>query len=187
MQFHPESSTSVDAPFYVDELANIRNIAFSMPFDMMLYVKDHRHVASGRHPLAFYDEVARIPNVLLIDPGVDSKRLVASSEGVIAGTSTMGFEAIVLGKPVFVLGNPFYEFHPLCVKIESYKRAFEAFCRASEVRVSSDDALDFIGAYYMCTFPGTYDLKINSTNDELARTAASIIEAPPVAGADVGG
>jgi hypothetical protein len=186
MQFHPESSTSVNAPYYVDELTLIRNISISLPVHATLYVKDHQHVAAARQPMEFYEAVRQMPNVVLIDPSVDPKKLVSHSLGVIAGTSTMGYEAVVLGKPVFLFGETFYDFHPLCTKIDSYSRLFEALQRPRTFQPTPEDTFDFVAAYYMCSYPGNYDLETSYDDPVLAATVASIIETPPVAEAPAG-
>jgi hypothetical protein len=179
MGFHPESATSVDAPYCVDELSMVRNIAISVPRDALLYVKDHRHTSAGRQPMSFYDTIRRLPNVVLVDPSYDSKKLIASSLGVIASTGTMGYEAIVLRKPAIVFGRTFYDFHPMCIRLDSFEGAFDAFRRASEMRGDPKDVEDFVTAYYLCSYPGTYDLEQNYANRGLITTVASVVETPP--------
>src|SRR5699024_7327406 len=42
LHYHPEASTSVMSPDFLDEYDVIRNIAFNLPFGAKLYVKDHK-------------------------------------------------------------------------------------------------------------------------------------------------
>ncbi len=179
MHLHPESSTSVNSPYYVDELSMIRNVATSLPFGASLYVKDHRHVSAGRQPLAFYESVRNIPNAVLVDPNFDAKTLVRHSLGVIACTSTMGYEAIVLRKPTFVFGRTFYDFHPLCVQLRSFDDAFDAFSKAPTMSTTPEDIEDFVSAYYMCSYPGAYNILESYADPALCATVASIVEEPP--------
>jgi len=58
MHFHPESSTSILAGTYLDEYEVIRNIAFSLPEGVRLYVKDHIS-AWGYPALDFYRRIKR--------------------------------------------------------------------------------------------------------------------------------
>jgi hypothetical protein len=180
MQFHPESTTSVNAPFYVDELTLIRNIAASMPYGMQLYVKDHRHVAAGRQPLSFYRALSRLPNVTLVDPDVDAKAMVARSRGVITNTSTMGFEALVLGRPVFLFGHTFYDFHPMARRLASYDELFDALKKVDEITPASEEQTRaFLASYYMSTYPASYDLPKRFADATLIRTVAGVILDPP--------
>jgi hypothetical protein len=91
----------------------------------------------------------------------------------------MGYEAIVLGKPVFLFGTTFYDFHPLCTKLDSYAQAFDALQHPPTFRPSAEDTFDFVATYYLCTFPGNYDLE--RADPALVATVASVIETPPEA------
>ena len=58
LHMKPESSTSVLARHYCDDLAVIRNIAFNIPFGYKLYVKEH-FVNYGNFPFSFYKELKK--------------------------------------------------------------------------------------------------------------------------------
>ena len=166
LQFHPESACSVDGPYSNDEWTNICNVALSLPFGVQLYVKDHPH-AVGRQPLSFYERVNRLPNVVLVNSNFDVKVLLQHCKALVCSTSSMGFEAIVLGKPVYVLGHPFYEFHPLCVPIRSWEDAVGQFARFSEVRASPREIEAMVLAYYMVSHDGSFDI-IKQVHDPAA-------------------
>jgi len=107
MHFHPESSTSILAGTYLDEYEVIRNIAFSLPEGVRLYVKDHIS-AWGYPALDFYRRIKRLPNVRLLGPNEPTKQLIKASAGVITLTSTVGYEALLLKTRVFLFGQVFY-------------------------------------------------------------------------------
>ena len=117
LHIQPEASTSVLATYFYDQLNTVKNIAFCLPLPYKLYVKEHPAVRGDR-PINFYKELKRIPNVVLISPSENVKNLIKNSNGVITLTSTIGLEAALSGKLVYVLGNVFYSFHPLCRKIK---------------------------------------------------------------------
>jgi hypothetical protein len=122
--FKPESSTSVLARHCCSDISVIENIAFNLPFGSFLYVKEH-FVNFGRLPIGYYKRLKNIPNIKLIACGTNTKRLIENSLGVITLTSTVGFEALMMQKPVYVLGNVFYECHPNCRKITSYDELYD--------------------------------------------------------------
>jgi len=110
LHFHPESSTSILAGTYLNEYEVIRNIAFSLPEGVRLYVKDH--ISAWAYPSSdFYRQLKRLPNVRLLGPHEPTKQLIKASEAVITLTSTVGYEALLLHKQVFLYGRVFYEFH----------------------------------------------------------------------------
>ncbi len=113
LHLQPESSTLVQAMQYSDQASAIRNIAFALPFPSKLYVKEHP-AAIGTKPNSFYQKIQIIPNVQLIASQANMQELISNSQGVITLTGTAGMEAVMAGKPAYVLGNVFYEYHPLC-------------------------------------------------------------------------
>ena len=60
---------------------------------------------AGYRPRSFYKEIKKMPNVKLIEPSVSSFDLIRTCELCILITSTVGFEATLLKKPVVTLGN----------------------------------------------------------------------------------
>ena len=162
LHFHPESSTSVSAGTYLDEYEVIRNIAFSMPTGIVLYVKDH--VSAFALPrLDFYRRLAALPNVRLISPFAATKRLIRDSVGVVTLTSTVGYEALLLNRRVFLYGSVFYEFHPNVVKVENPTEIFLLFrdYLDAPLPVGQDFQDDFVAAYYMGTYAGILNFFLN--------------------------
>lgn len=153
LHFHPEASTSVNSRWYVDEYPVIKNLAFSLPSGSWLYVKDHPS-AIGYPSIDFYRQISFLPNVKLISPQEDTKSLIASSIGVITQTSTVGYEALVLEKPTWVLGDVFYDFHPLCEKIGWNQDLEKSLSSPSLEQPAMDRIEKFVTAYFLSTKRG---------------------------------
>lgn len=175
IQFHPESSTSVDGPAFGDEWSNIQGIAQNLPFGYSLYVKDHKH-AAGRQSLAFYKRVGRLPNVILVSPDYDTKALIRHSKGVVCSTSTLGFEALILGKPVFVLGHPFYDFFPSCIRVDSFDGAHAKFQRNIDLETSRSDIEALVAAYFITSEDGRLDLLEMYADPSVQTWIADVVE-----------
>jgi hypothetical protein len=73
----------------------------------LFIVKEHPNVFGFRTP-GFYDELRQITNVVLVNPEVSSNDLLQICDSVLVCTGTVGFEALVRGKPVFSSSEPFY-------------------------------------------------------------------------------
>lgn len=125
LHFHPESSTSILARFY-DEFNLIKNISFSLSENEYLVVKDHLS-AFGYESAKFYKKISELPNVILARPDLNAKTLVNKSLGVITLTSTVGYEAIIMDKPVVTFGEVFYNNHPLVFHAKGYADITSAF------------------------------------------------------------
>lgn len=170
LHYHPEASTSLLAGAYLNELDVVRNIAFNLPEGVKLYVKDHRS-AYGFPPNAFYEALSRLPNVRVIEPFAQTKVLIRKSLAVITLTSTVGYEALLIGKRVFLYGTVFYQFHPDVVPIRDPARLFDLFREWLPAPLRGDRAYNeqFLQAYWSTTLPGVFN-PAGPHAGELART-----------------
>ncbi|WP_168379948.1 capsular polysaccharide export protein, LipB/KpsS family [Acinetobacter indicus] len=155
IHYHPESSTSVLAPEYTNEYTNIINIANNLPFGTYLYVKDHKS-AKGVQDLSFYKKISVLPAVRLVNYDYNIKELIGRSQGVITVNSTAGYEALLLGKPVYLLGRVFYENFANVKKLTNFKSLRTELLSFD---VTHDDVMyDFLSYYRYC-YKGIIDIK----------------------------
>ncbi len=103
----PEIATLLLAPYYTDQRAVIRAAARALPADMMLYVKEHPEMV-GYRTREYYREIAKIPNVRLINPAVPGSTLARQAAITITITGTSGWESCIFGKPVIAFGDVFF-------------------------------------------------------------------------------
>jgi len=170
LHLQPEASTSVLATYFYDQLNSVRNAAFSLPLPYKLYVKEHPS-AIGTRPGDFYRKLREIPNVVLISPFENVENLIKKSQGVITLTSTVGLEAALAGKPVYVLGNVFYSYHPLCRKVNSFKELKQKIQMDLDKKPAVNDLeninIPFVFSYFKNTLPGDIDeaLEKNDKNN----------------------
>ncbi|EFL7302621.1 hypothetical protein WC12_004913, partial [Escherichia coli] len=176
LHYHPESSTSILAHYH-DEFNLIKNIAFSLPTGYSLLVKDHMS-AYGFNSLAFYREISSLPGVYIISPEKNAKELVIDSIGVITLTSTVGYEAAILDKPVVVFGDVFYEKHKRVLKLSNYDQisnAIDYIINSSSESKNTDASLDnkqFLYGYYKKCFP--FDMNYTSNKEKREEDARYI-------------
>lgn len=175
IHFHPEASTSVNSRWYVDEYPVIKNLAFSLPPGCWLYVKDHPS-AVGYPSLDFYRKVSKLPNVRLIPPGGNTKQLIKNSKGLITQTSTAGYEALVLHKPVWVLGEVFYDFHPGCLKVGWNQALEDSFLPPPQAGATDRQARNLVTAYFLSTKPGMLPVWGESAENVSFKELAAEIE-----------
>ena len=158
LQYQPEASTLILAPNFSNQYEVIRNIAISLPIGIKLYVKEHKTFLGTRGP-KFYKKILIFPNVELVDPFINTVKLVKNSFGVITITSTVGYETLLLNKPVICLGNVFYDFHPLCFKVTAYPKLKEVLRNIVDGKIEVDPSWPsrFLYAYYETTWSGTFN------------------------------
>lgn len=134
LHYQPEASTLVCAAKYEKQLFLIDSLSKSIPSETLIYVKEH-YALLGHKQIRFYRELSKYPNVVLIDPWIDSHELIKKSEAVVALTGTAGFEAILYRKPVLLLGRVFYENAPGVIGLKDiygeYKKALSEWRQPS--------------------------------------------------------
>jgi len=107
----PEVSLLVYSKPYLNQIEVLRNIAYSLPPGMILVVKEHP-AARGKRPLSYYKKIEEILNVSFADPTMDARILIVNSRLVATIASSVGFEALLLGKPVITFGQTPFEILP---------------------------------------------------------------------------
>jgi hypothetical protein len=103
----PEASTIVSAPMHTNQLAVVEALVKSLPLGMNLLVKEHVPML-GVRPAGFYARLKMMPGVTLVSPFENSLSLIKRSTLTCVINGTAGWEAIQLGKPAIVIGQPHY-------------------------------------------------------------------------------
>lgn len=117
LHYQPEASTCVCAQKYENQLFYIDSLAKSLPADTVLYVKEHYELLGNRDP-NFYVALKKYPNVVMIDPWENSRKLIEGAVAVTTLTGTAGFEAMLLRKPVFMGGRIVFDNAPGIILVE---------------------------------------------------------------------
>jgi hypothetical protein len=167
LHFHPESSTSILSGNNLDEYEVVRSIAFNLPVGVNLLIKDHKS-AWGYPSIDFYKKIKRLPNVKLLPPEAPTKKLIKGSIGVITLTSTVGYEALIMGKPIILIGRVFYEFHRGVFKLQSKDKMFSVIkkCMSYVDDPNSDYNETFVQAYWISACEGSLNLTKGEPPDE---------------------
>jgi capsule polysaccharide modification protein KpsS len=145
LHYQPEASTIVCAQKYEKQLFYIDSWAKSLPADTMLYVKEH-YAVLGHRELSFYKELRKYPNVVLIDPLVDTFSLIKNSVAVTTLTGTAGWEAMLLRKPVFLGGRIFYEDAPGVIKVNDIYENYLPLLQSWK-QPSREDVIEYLARY----------------------------------------
>lgn len=142
---------------YANQVKLIQNIAAQLPPGVLLYVKDHPH-DHGYRSAEDYLALKSVPNIRLLDTSISGKQVVANSQGVITMTGTAGFEALLLGKPVFTFGKTFYSAAPGVVLLHHVRDLRERLYAALKRPPMTDAELyPYLTAYLHALHPGMTD------------------------------
>ncbi len=156
LHFEPELATLLLAPFYVNQIALIQNIAKSLPVHFKLYVKEHPAMLYYRFP-SYFKELKKIPNVRLIDTRVNSFDLIRESKIVLTITGTAGWEAVLLKKPIITFGSCFYNKLPQVQHSDNIEELPSLIKESLENHQHNEEELtDFISAILETSLPLDY-------------------------------
>jgi hypothetical protein len=110
MHFVPEATMFYMSTYYDNQFALVENLLKCLPENQFLVVKEHPAQAGFLMQKSWRKLKKRFPNLKLVKAEVSSKDIILRSKVVVTLVSTAGFEAVLLGKPVIVLGKIYFDF-----------------------------------------------------------------------------
>jgi hypothetical protein len=156
----PEAVLLGSAPEFADQFSLIKNISMNLPWGVKLYVKDHPAQQIGLMlNYDFYKKLLTLPNVRYFPPSVRSESLIEPQEclAVAVINGTVGLEAAMKQKPVYVFGNAVYKAADCFIKPLSYKEFSSHFLKVVKGEFKfNQKALDsmlmaLISSVYRCS------------------------------------
>jgi Capsule polysaccharide biosynthesis protein len=169
--FHPEASTSVFGAAWQNELHTITQIASNLPAGLRLVVKDHIH-AVGYESLSYYRALKKLPNVTMLAPSFNIKTAIRRCSALITNTSTAGFEALALGKTVYLLGSAAYDYVPWCIKLHQLDELPMAL-KKGPVNSTEQEQVQFVAAYVAWTHAGSFNFDAQLATPDIEQDVAT--------------
>ncbi len=178
LQFTPEITTLACAPIYEDQAYLAREIAKQLPDGMLLYVKEHTSMV-GRREGSFYKRLQNVHNIKLVPTRVSTFELMRKARAVATITSTAGWEAYLMGRPVVVFGNVFFDECANVLKTHVHegmgreiKQYIDGFAEDEK------DIMAALQAYFNVTYEGkTGDVGVDTGKGEAPEVAANLARA----------
>ncbi len=128
----------------------------------------------GRNSVKLLQRLRRIPNAQLVEPHTSSHELMQEAEAIIVISSTVGLEALMYGKPVLTMGQPFYGGYGVTVDVDSFREIREKVPGVLRFQPDRERILEFLHASMRRCYPGAPFLVDGS--DENARKLASSLD-----------
>lgn len=144
LHFEPEATLLYFSPKYSEQISTIQDILKYLPTDHILVVKEHPQQPGKLLNKDFFDLKRRNSNLIFINASQDSHKLIKLSHAIITISGTVGWEAAVNKKPVFVLGDVFYDTLQGVTKLDDISK-LSYFLKLPELPcVNENDLIDFI-------------------------------------------
>jgi hypothetical protein len=157
-------------PHCVDQGAIIDQLAEALPQGIDIVLKEHP-MSVGMNPLTLLRRFRRKPNVYLVDPFTSSHELIRRARAIAVISSTVGLEALLHGRPVMTLGQPFYSGYGVTVDVDSFREIPAKTMELLAFEPDRERTLRFLHAAMRRCYPGVPALVDDS--DENARVLAN--------------
>ncbi len=173
LHLQPEVTTSPLAGVFAEQLLIAQMIAYTLPKDVLIYVKEHLFQTIIGRDIDFYKEFLKIPQVRLVPSSFSTFELLKNSLAVATATGTAGWEALYRGKPVLMFGHNFYQFARGVFSIMTIQDCEEALDKiiTQKYAPTLKDLKIFLKALEDTTIEGCVDLGykvISSVTDEIS-------------------
>ena len=108
MHKEAELAQTFQATLWQDQRNTIKTLASLLPFGYRLLVREHRF-NYGQRPTRFYREMAKVPNVVLVDPFDSQFKYLRHADLIVTENGSSGWEGLLLGRRVLLLSRTFYD------------------------------------------------------------------------------
>jgi hypothetical protein len=145
LHVEPERALLMDAPYFVNQINVIQNIAKSLPVDHFLVVKEHPIMKKLMwRPTSFYKQLMNLPNVILIHPNITNEELIKNCSIVTTITGTAGLQAAFFNKPSIIFGDVFYSNLSSVIKVNSLEELPLLIKKSIETKINENDVIALV-------------------------------------------
>lgn len=150
LHYQPEETTSPCGGFFVNQWLCIETLLANTPNDWYVYVKEHPHQylshfqgCTSRIP-DLYRNLKKNPRIRLMPFNMDSKVLIKDAIAVSTITGTVGWEALVMEKPVVIFGTIWFEDCIGTLKVKDSKTAHQIYEHIAKFHYSEENIIAFL-------------------------------------------
>jgi CDP-glycerol glycerophosphotransferase (TagB/SpsB family) len=171
MQFPRESRITLRGKPYLNQKWIIEYIYRSIPDDYELVVKPHPHrpyILPNRHVLS----ISRFAN--FAHPEYNTYNLIKNSDTVITVNNTVGYESLLHGKSVVVLGNAFYSGCGYTYDVDNIKKLSNIIQEAIDSSgLNDDEIIEVASRTLQASSPGIWP---DSSDENVSKFYNSLVE-----------
>lgn len=113
-----DMALTLRSPDYLDQVATVDFLLRTIPDSHVLVVKEHPAQIGAISADRLYELARRFDNFVLLPPQTNNYTVLNRADAVISVNSKSGAEALLLGKPVVVMGDAFYRSCPLVYAVD---------------------------------------------------------------------
>jgi len=171
LQFYRESRVTIRAPPFYNQAWLIEYIYRSVPFNYELAIKDHPQQL-GAQPRTSVNAISR--HSWALNPNLNAHDVIKSASAVVTLNNTVGYEALMHGKPVIALGDAFYSGYGFTFDVNDLNDLPEVLTTATQSNgLDEKEVVEFSHGIIEGSVPGTWE---KNNPKGVSKLAESIIE-----------
>lgn len=170
LQYYRESRVLVRAPAFYKQSWLVEYLSRSLPFNHELFVKDHPKQL-GAQPKSEVDAIVQHSKAL--DPHCSVVPILENASAVVVLNNTVGYEALLHGKPVVALGDGFYTDSRYTHGVEDINELPQVLAEAIDEEGPTDKELM---AFAHGAIEGSFEGEWGDTSEQNLRNLSHSIE-----------
>lgn len=137
-----DMALTVRSPQYLDQLSVVENLLRLTPAGFNVVVKEHPAMIGACDAPRLVEMSRRHPQLKILAPSTNNYEAIKAAGLVVSINSKSGVEALLLGKPVIVLGDAFYSSCAMARRVERYADLKKAIAELLQgYRAPTEDVL----------------------------------------------
>jgi capsule polysaccharide export protein KpsC/LpsZ len=177
-----DMALTLRSPEYLDQVATIDFLLRTLPDTHVLVVKEHPAQIGAVSANRLFELARRFDNFILLPPQTNNYAVLGRADAIVSVNSKSGAEAVLLGKPVVVMGDAFYRSCPLVFPAD---RLADVPQRLREALASQAfdpaKAAPYFETAWRESFPGELYVDNPQQLDTFAASLLSAIDTPSAA------
>ncbi len=175
-----DMALTLRSPEYLDQVATIDFLLRTMPDTHVLVAKEHPAQIGAISANRLFELARRFDNFILLPPQTNNYEVLGRADAVVSVNSKSGAEAVLLGKPVVVMGDAFYRSCPLVFTVDRLSDVPQRLRDAlGAAPFDPADAAPYFETAWRQSFPGELYIGDPQQLDTFAASLLSAITEPP--------
>lgn len=173
-----DMALTLRSPEYLDQLALVGYLARIVPHTHSLVIKEHPAQIGALSAARLADLKRSYDNLVILPPSVNNYEVLRGADAVVTVNSKSGAEAMILGKPVLVLGDAFYSDCEHVTRVDSLKALPEAIADAiASPGAETGEVVRYFQSIHDSTYPGELYIAESSNVATFTRSMANAVTA----------
>jgi len=178
-----DMALTLRSPEYLDQVATIDFLLRTIPDTHVLVVKEHPAQIGAIPAGRLFELARRFDNFILLPPQTNNYTVLNRADAIVSVNSKSGAEAVLLGKPVVVMGDAFYRSCPLVFAVDRLADVPQRLRDAlAAPPFDPTDTASYFETAWRQSFPGELYISDPKQLDTFAVSLLSAIAEPRCAG-----